>query len=330
MSLNNQAKIDTSLALKATEDDLRIWLDSSSTKHWPALHFTLAGFDSTALALTTPLIRYTNLAGGEYILKIFEKTEHDCIAKLKLTVENSVFEQTWFRPLLALNLTLLATIMGVLWLFYDRRQQQLLQSVRNEFMQNMHDQTLGSLANILSLTKIAQKKEDPAFTKNSLKTINDISSQTTDFLRSGIHALNPENSNCDQFLTKTKTQISALLEASQIQVDWQEPNAALKKDLKTMHLSLKQYWHFSMIFKEITNNIMKHSQADQVTVSFAAQGKEVLVTIVDNGKGFDQNTVKHGYGQEILLGRARMAHSELKVTSEPNKGTQICFTIPPL
>ena len=86
--------------------------------------------------------------------------------------------------------------------------------------------------------------------------------------------------------------------------------------------------------QEALNNARKHSQATQVTVQLVFQEHSAKLTITDNGKGFDvkQGMTKAAEGRSLGLlsmqERAEMIGAEIKIDSEPGKGTTITVAMP--
>ena len=77
------------------------------------------------------------------------------------------------------------------------------------------------------------------------------------------------------------------------------------------------------IFQEILNNIMKHSDCKEVTITLRGAGNFRL-TVEDNGKGFDYATIKitgTGSGLKNMVKRAEMAKLTCNIRSVIGKGT---------
>ncbi len=50
--------------------------------------------------------------------------------------------------------------------------------------------------------------------------------------------------------------------------------------------------------------------------------------IEDDGKGFDVNVHKNGYGLQNLEARTRLLHGIMIIDSQPGKGTSVWIEIP--
>jgi PAS domain S-box-containing protein len=88
------------------------------------------------------------------------------------------------------------------------------------------------------------------------------------------------------------------------------------------------------IFQESLTNIVKHSQAQKISVVIKKHDDYVSITVQDDGKGFDveqtlaQETSQRGLGLAAMHERVRMAGGSLNIWSQPGSGTRITFTIP--
>jgi signal transduction histidine kinase len=81
---------------------------------------------------------------------------------------------------------------------------------------------------------------------------------------------------------------------------------------------------------EALNNSLKHAAATKTTVSLRATEGAVELQVVDNGKGFDIQSVSEtgGMGLTNLKDRAQKLKAQLEITSIPEKGTSIKTVVP--
>lgn len=78
------------------------------------------------------------------------------------------------------------------------------------------------------------------------------------------------------------------------------------------------------IVQEAVTNAIKHAAATAISVSSTAENGLWIITVTDNGKGFDYHATKmlqQGNGLENMKQRADESNFELSVTSIPGKGT---------
>jgi signal transduction histidine kinase len=86
------------------------------------------------------------------------------------------------------------------------------------------------------------------------------------------------------------------------------------------------------IIQESINNIIRHAEADTITVLFSDIGGTTRISIVDNGKGFQpENVLKLGGGTGLknMLMRAKMIGAGIEIVSTPNNGTTIHIIVNP-
>lgn len=76
------------------------------------------------------------------------------------------------------------------------------------------------------------------------------------------------------------------------------------------------------VAEEALNNIVKHSQANQVTISLTeTDDPSIVLEIKDNGIGFDPNFIQEGLhvGLHSMLVRVQRVGGFLEITSQPNE-----------
>jgi signal transduction histidine kinase len=82
--------------------------------------------------------------------------------------------------------------------------------------------------------------------------------------------------------------------------------------------------NFYRIAQEALNNVIKHAHASQIEVTLNWWSGGVLLSIQDNGRGFNPEHIPAGHmGIHIMRERAVNANIALEITSELNEGTMI-------
>ncbi len=76
--------------------------------------------------------------------------------------------------------------------------------------------------------------------------------------------------------------------------------------------------------QEVLNNVQCHAQATTVTVGLAVTPQRAVLTVADNGAGFDVDTVTpNRYGLMGINERVRLLHGSLQIERAPGKGTRV-------
>ena len=83
------------------------------------------------------------------------------------------------------------------------------------------------------------------------------------------------------------------------------------------------------ILQEALQNILKHANATQVHIKFNYEQDCLIISITDNGKGFDNASIyfTSGLGMNSMSSRARMVGAELNIQSSSGAGTVVRLSI---
>jgi signal transduction histidine kinase len=74
--------------------------------------------------------------------------------------------------------------------------------------------------------------------------------------------------------------------------------------------------------RELVNNAMKHSNAEHINVQLVQNRKQILLTVQDDGCGFDEKMVIQGDGMQNIRDRVASFKGKLDISSSPGKGTE--------
>jgi PAS domain S-box-containing protein len=82
------------------------------------------------------------------------------------------------------------------------------------------------------------------------------------------------------------------------------------------------------VLQEALANARRHSGAKSVEVKLRMEAQQILVEVIDDGRGFDPASVREGLGISGMRERALALEGKLEVESEPGKGTSVKVEIP--
>lgn len=85
------------------------------------------------------------------------------------------------------------------------------------------------------------------------------------------------------------------------------------------------------IVQEVVHNALKHAQAKELSIDLATKNNYILLTVIDDGVGFDYaHRLKEnsGLGLRNLKSRAEIMGGNFHIDSKPAKGTKYLFEIP--
>jgi PAS domain S-box-containing protein len=82
------------------------------------------------------------------------------------------------------------------------------------------------------------------------------------------------------------------------------------------------------IVQENINNVLKHSQATELKIRIKLDQNRVYLRLLDNGKGFDQKTVKKGLGLNNIQNRVDYYKGSMRLKTAPGKGCELNIELP--
>lgn len=192
-------------------------------------------------------------------------------------------------------------------------QEQTLQYISRE----IHD----NIGQVLSLVSLNLNTIEPS-DKDKLDFTGGLVTKAIDDLRGLSKSLNPDRVQTIGLIQSIKTELDQLERTGRFKTNLQIEEAPGKiSSEKTIIL-------YRMI-QEVLNNIIKHSQATEVVISIRNNGIEDIISISDNGSGFNTEGHSSGLGLNNLKQRASMINARLEITSKINEGTNVSFAIKP-
>jgi signal transduction histidine kinase len=82
------------------------------------------------------------------------------------------------------------------------------------------------------------------------------------------------------------------------------------------------------ITQELLNNAAKYAQATKITVHLNQQLSGIYICVMDNGVGFDPDSLEKGYGLNGIAERVRSLGGKINTTAAVGKGVKTCAELP--
>ncbi len=85
------------------------------------------------------------------------------------------------------------------------------------------------------------------------------------------------------------------------------------------------------VSQEALSNVLRHAEADRASLTLAFSERELVLTVVDAGRGFDpdrRGAPQEGVGLRGMRDRAAGIGAELSVRSQPERGTTVRLVVP--
>jgi two-component system sensor histidine kinase DesK len=201
----------------------------------------------------------------------------------------------------------------------ELEKQKSIELERERISHDMHDD-LGAGISALKLQAefLKQKAED----EDLITDINELlktSEEMNISMREMLWSLNSGNDTVGSFVEYAKIYAASFLKKTKIQLILEEENIAFETAITT-----EQRRNLFLCLKEALNNAYKHSQSNEVKISFTQKDKEFMIKISDNGIGINQ-THTEGNGLRNMKRRMQEQYGHCEVTTE--NGTHLFFKI---
>lgn len=159
--------------------------------------------------------------------------------------------------------------------------------------------------------------------KNHLTKISDFTKTTIVELRDTIWAMNANEFTFDDLSSR----IYNFIEKAQSAME----NIAFKflvdDSLKNSKFSSLEGVNLYRTIQEAVNNAIKYADASEILVQVKPNENGIIIEILDNGKGFDLDTIDLGNGVVNMQKRIEEIGGVFKIQSEIAKGTQITISL---
>ena len=208
--------------------------------------------------------------------------------------------------------------------------RQLLEVQENErrlIARELHDtvgQELTALNLNLSIVRSAIPPDLAAVVGNRLDDSQKLLEDTTQHLRNVMVELRPPG--IDEFGL-----VAALKEHARKVADRSGFELVLSGVEPQPRLPLATAIALFRIVQEALNNTVKHAQASKITIELRERPDLIVLTVADNGKGFDTMRKPpigaHGMGMTTMRERAEGIGAHLRINSGIGRGTRITIEI---
>lgn len=265
-------------------------------------------------------VSYAGLKEGTYVFKVKscnnEGIWNNDAAMMTLTIAPPFWHEWWFYSLVVI---LIASIIYTIYMMRIN-QWKIKYQLRTKIARDLHDDIGSTLSGINIFTKMALQKikTDQKTSTELLQKISDRSEKTMDALSDIVWSINTKNDTMDNVLTKMREYLSEMLESRGIRYDFD-----VDESIRHLHPGMELRKEIYLVFKEAIHNACKYAQCDHVDISLQRRKDKCILTIQDNGKGFNINNDPPGNGIHNMRQRAEKMNATISIDSGINKGTKI-------
>lgn len=202
----------------------------------------------------------------------------------------------------------------------ELEKQKSLEQERERISHDMHDD-LGAGISALKLQAefLKQKAEDDDL-QNDIDELLKTSEEMNISMREMLWSLNSGNDTLGSFIDYAIQYADNFLKKTKIKL-WSESEDIISDTPISTELRRNMF----LCLKESLNNAYKHSQSNQLKLSFIQKDNEFMMKVSDNGIGIHHEKTE-GNGLRNMKRRMQEQNGECKILSE-GSGTEVLFRI---
>jgi signal transduction histidine kinase len=293
--------------------------------------YKLTGLDvEYGKALKSTQVEYSALRPGTYTFYVYAiaNGQQSNVSEFHFTIVPPFYATIWFIVLTILTIILL--IWFISYSFFkskERKKHELEQikhneqnKIRKQTSEDFHDDIGNKLTRINVLSEILDKKmgKDQIEQKELIRLIKENAGLLYTGTKDILWALNPQSNNLFEILIHIKDFGVDLFQNTGIKFDMD----GILSEYQNIQLPMEFNRNFTLIFKEILNNVLKHAKAEEVLIMVVQTPQQTIdVITIDNGVGFEMKAIEKGSGLNNIQTRCKRIKSTFKISSTLGKGT---------
>lgn len=213
-------------------------------------------------------------------------------------------------------------------------QQELLKTrleIQEETFRNISQEIHDNIGQALSFVKLNLNTVDPhnaALVIDKLSESKNLLTKTIQDLRDIARSLNTDFISEIGLQVAIEQQLQLLDKTGQYQTHFSIQGDIFKNNSQRELVVYR-------IVQELLNNIVKHAEASDIKIEMQYLSEKLIITVQDNGKGFDTKAAhsaekNNGLGLRNMTTRMNMINGTIDLYSSPDLGTKASIEIPRL
>ncbi len=270
-------------------------------------------------------VNYANLAPGRYRFLVramnAEGQFSPTPASVEFTILAPIYQRWWFVAIVA---ALVGLITYGLYRIRVRRLVEL-ERVRTRIAADLHDDIGANLTKIGILSEVVrqQAKALDGRMAEPLSSIARISRESVASMSDIVWAINPGRDTLRDLTRRMREFAGEIFSNRNIEFELSAPASETY-----VKLGADVRRAVFLIFKEAVNNIVRHSDCDKADIELRVEGSHLVLTVSDDGKGFDATRETAGNGLASIRSRAASMAGEVEIGSREPSGTRVTLRLP--
>jgi signal transduction histidine kinase len=273
------------------------------------------------------LISFSNLRPGFYELKVKENLAFKNYSVIQFCVLTPWWESWWFRSILAISI--IPIIFYFSKLQTTKREKALTKEIelankiefeRQRISRDLHD-NIGAYTSAL-ISNIKQLKNELPKFESRVEIIEENANFVLSNLRDTIWILNSDSHTLIELSSNFKNYCFKILK------NFEEIEFHSNEDIsKDYLLNGVEAININRLLQEALNNSIKHGKPKNIYFEIKSDRNEVVISISDDGVGFNIDRVEKGNGLNNIIHRTNEIGGVATIKSELGKGTSIIFKL---
>jgi signal transduction histidine kinase/ligand-binding sensor domain-containing protein len=292
--------------------------------------YILEGFDKDwTPAGSRRIAYYTNLPPRHYKFRV-QTADDEGIwtgseATVAFYVQPPFYRRIWFFVVV---LAIIASVIALLYRLRVRRirsQFDAVLSERTRIAREIHDTLAQGFVGVSVQLEITSQ----LLAQSQLSAAHEQIDQTRSFVRQGLADARRSIWELRAGTSQDSLPVQLSRHVEQTAKGKFVSNVEIGGTVRALPTELER--EILRIAQEALANIVRHAQAKHATVSLRYDSNQLVLTIVDDGRGFDPDESFAGGGHFGLQGmreRAAQIRASLRVTSQPGRGTKVLLEAP--
>ncbi len=238
----------------------------------------------------------------------------------------SIWERRWFQVtvLVIVGASLAAGVVLGSRLFLQSQMETLVRRERSRIAIDLHDDLGGGLTQLVLLGESSRRDlPEDSSTGQALARLCDQSRGLVRRMNETVWLINSERDNLRDFASYVVKYAESFFQTSPVRSRFD-----IEGDLPPLPFDLGIRRNLFLAVKEACNNIVRHSGASRATISVHRQRQELVISVRDNGRGFDPQAKVTGNGLRNMRQRVTEVGGRFKLSQRPEGGTLVEFRIP--
>ncbi|WP_175620698.1 sensor histidine kinase [Chryseobacterium schmidteae] len=201
----------------------------------------------------------------------------------------------------------------------ELERQKSIKYERERISHDMHDDLGAGISALKLQAEFLKQRAENEDLKSDIDELLKTSEEMNISMREMLWSLNSGNDTLGSFIEYSKIYAQNFLKKTKIQLSIEDESIISETCITT-----EQRRNLFLCLKEALNNAYKHSQSNQLKLSFVQKDKEFMMKISDNGIGITHETAE-GNGLRNMKRRMQEQKGHCEIITE--NGTHLFFRI---